>query len=456
MKLSFIMTLLAINWTVVAAKAGQFVLSISIIVVLHELGHFLTAKWFKCRVEKFYLFFNPWFSLFKRKIGETEYGLGWIPFGGYVKISGMIDESMDKAQLNQPPQPYEFRSKPAWQRLIIMVAGVAVNLILGFLIYTMMAWHWGDSYIPTNKLKYGIATDSLAQSIGLKDGDQILSVDGKYIEKFKAIPLYVILNGAKTIEVQRDSEQVTVNVPDDFARKIVSQKDIGFIDVRIPFEGLDTVLKESAGQKAGLMKGDKIISINGESVFFYSAFRFALRKNKGKQIVLSVVRGNDTIQKTASMGADGILGIYPVDPKDSAYEIKNIKYSFTESIPAGLKKSSETLKSYWLQLKLIFSGKVNTNESLGSVISFGKLFAPVWDWQSFWALTAFFSLVLSLLNILPIPALDGGHALFVVIEMITGRKPGDKFIEYAQMAGMFLLLGVMVYALGLDIFRLFK
>ncbi len=451
------MTLLAINWTEVAVKAGQFILSISIIVVLHELGHFLTAKWFKCRVEKFYLFFNPWFSLFKKQIGETEYGLGWIPFGGYVKISGMIDESMDKEQLNQPPQPYEFRSKPAWQRLIIMVAGVAVNLVLGFVIYTMMAWHWGDSYIPTNKLKYGIATDSLAQSIGLKDGDQILSVDGKYIEKFKAIPLYVILNGAKTIEVQRDSQKVTVNVPDDFARKIVSHKAIGFIDVRFPFEGLDTVAKGSPADKAGLIKGDKIISINGVSAFFYSGFRTELRKNRGKQVALSVVRGNDTLQKNANIGADGVLGIWPVyPPKDAGFEEKNIKYSFTESFPAGLKKSSETLKSYWLQLKLIFSGKVNTNESLGSVISFGKLFAPVWDWQSFWALTAFFSLVLSLLNILPIPALDGGHALFVLIEIVTGRKPGDKFIEYAQMAGMFLLLGVMVYALGLDIFRLFK
>jgi regulator of sigma E protease len=330
-----------------------------------------------------------------------------------------------------------------------------VNLILGFLIYMMMAWHWGDSYVPTNKLKYGVATDSLAQSIGLKDGDQILSVDGKYIEKLKAIPLYVILNGAKTIEVQRDSAKVTVNVPDDFARKIISHKAIGFIDIRFPFEAIDSVAKGSSADKSGLLKGDKIVSINGTAVPFYSGFRTEIRKNRGKQIALVVVRGNDTLQKTADLSA-GVLGIYPVEPKDSGYEIKNIKYSFAQSIPAGLKKSSETLKSYWLQLKLIFSGKVNTNESLGSVISFGKLFAPAWDWQSFWALTAFFSLVLSLLNVLPIPALDGGHALFVLIEMVTGRKPGDKFIEYAQMAGMFLLLGVMVYALGLDIFRLFK
>ncbi|MBS1667470.1 MAG: RIP metalloprotease RseP [Bacteroidetes bacterium] len=450
------MTLLAINWAEVGIKAGQFILSISIIVILHELGHFLTAKWFKCRVEKFYLFFPAWFSLFKKQIGETEYGIGWIPFGGFVKISGMIDESMDKEQMKLPPEPYEFRSKPAWQRLIIMVAGVVVNLILGFLIYSMMAWHWGDSYIPTDKLKYGIATDSLSQSIGLRDGDQILSVDGKYIEKFKSIPLYVILNGAKNIEVKRGDQNVTVQVPDDFAKKVISYKDIGFISVRMPFEGLDSIEKGSVADKIGLMKGDKILSLNGEKVFFYSGFRSAIKKNMNKPIDLVLIRGTDTIQKTAQLGPDGKLGIYPVIPKDSGYEVKNISYTFAQSIPAGFSKSVETLKQYWLQLKLIFSGKVNTNESLGSVISFGKLFAPVWDWQSFWGLTAFFSLILSLLNILPIPALDGGHALFVLIEMITGRKPSDKFIEYAQMAGMVLLLSLMVYALGLDIFRLFK
>jgi len=450
------MTLLAINWAEVGIKAGQFILSISIIVILHELGHFLTAKWFKCRVEKFYLFFPAWFSLFKRQIGETEYGIGWIPFGGFVKISGMIDESMDKEQMNLPPQPYEFRSKPAWQRLIIMVAGVVVNLILGFLIYSMMAWHWGDSYIPTNQLKYGIGTDSLSQSIGLRDGDQIQNVDGKVIEKFKSIPLYIILNGAKTIEVKRGDQNVTVNVPDDFARKVISLKDINFISPRMRFEGLDSVEKGSAADKAGLIKGDKIIALNGDSIEFYSGFRTEMRKNISKPIDLTVVRGKDTMQKIASIGANGILGIMPVIPKDTGYKIKTIHYSFTQSIPAGFDKSVETLKQYWLQLKLIFSGKVNTNESLGSVISFGKLFSPEWDWQSFWGLTAFFSLILSLLNILPIPALDGGHALFVLIEMITGRKPSDKFIEYAQMAGMVLLLSLMVYALGLDIFRLFK
>jgi regulator of sigma E protease len=452
------MILLALdwNWSSIGVKTLQFILSFSIIVTLHELGHFLTARWFKCRVEKFYLFFNPWFSLWKKKIGETEYGLGWIPFGGYVKIAGMVDESMDKAQLKQPPKPYEFRSKPAWQRLIIMVAGVVVNLLLGFFIYAMMLWHWGDSYVPTNSLKYGIATDSLARSIGLKDGDKIVSVDGKYIEKFEKIPLEVILKDVKTLGVNRDNKNIVINVPVDFAGKLIKYKAIDFIDKRFLFEGIDSVFPGSAAEKAGLQRGDKIIAVNGIKVSFYSDFRNAIRSNRGKQINMIVVRGKDTLQKTAALSAEGLLGVIPVPPKDPGYIVKTTHYSFFESFPAGLNKSIETLESYWLQLKLIFSGKVNTNESLGSVISIGKMFGEEWDWVRFWSLTAFFSLVLALMNILPIPALDGGHALFTIVEIITRKKPSDKFMEYAQMAGMVLLLGLMAYALGLDFMRIFK
>lgn len=450
------MILLAIDWSSVGIKTLQFILSFSIIVTLHELGHFLTARWFKCRVEKFYLFFNPWFSLWKKKIGETEYGLGWIPFGGYVKIAGMVDESMDKEQLKQPPKPYEFRSKPAWQRLIIMVAGVVVNLLLGFFIYAMMLWHWGDSYVPTNSLNYGIATDSLARSIGLKGGDKIVSVDGKYIEKFEKIPLEVILKDVKTLGVNRDNKNIVINVREDFAGKLIKYKAIDFIDKRFLFEGIDSVFPGSAAEKAGLQRGDKIIAVNGIKVSFYSDFRNAIRSNRGKQINMIVVRGKDTLQKTATLSAEGLLGVIPVPPNDPGYIVKTTHYSFFESFPAGLNKSIETLESYWLQLKLIFSGKVNTNESLGSVISIGKMFGEEWDWVRFWSLTAFFSLVLALMNILPIPALDGGHALFTIVEIITRKKPGDKFMEYAQMAGMVLLLGLMAYALGLDFMRIFK
>lgn len=449
------MIFLAINWAEVGVKAGQFILSFSIIVILHELGHFLPARWFKCRVEKFYLFFNPWFSLFKKKIGETEYGLGWVPFGGYVKISGMIDESMDKEQMNQPPKPYEFRSKPAWQRLIIMVGGVVVNLILGFLIYAMTLWYWGESYVPTNKFTYGIATDSLAQSIGLRDGDKIVSVDGEYIDRFNKIPLRVILNGAKTFEVERDGKPVTISIPESFAADLIHYKAISFIDMRVPFLGLDSIADTSAAMKAGLRKGDQILTVNNQPVPFYHTFRQLIQKSKEKTIAMQVLRGTDTLQLNAAIPKTGTLGVYPISWADK-FEMKEVKYGFFEAIPAGFKKSIETLTSYWLQLKLIFSGKVNTNESLGSVISIGKMFAPVWDWQQFWALTAFFSLVLALMNILPIPGLDGGHALFTIYEIISGRKPSDKFMEYAQMVGMVLLLGLMAYALGLDIFRLFK
>jgi regulator of sigma E protease len=449
------MIFLAINWAEVGVKAGQFILSFSIIVILHELGHFLPARWFKCRVEKFYLFFNPWFSLFKKKIGETEYGLGWVPFGGYVKISGMIDESMDKEQMNQPPKPYEFRSKPAWQRLIIMVGGVVVNLILGFLIYAMTLWYWGESYVPTNKFTYGIATDSLAQSIGLRDGDKIVSVDGEYIDRFNKIPLRVILNGAKTFEVERDGKPVTITIPESFAADLIHYKAISFIDMRVPFLGLDSIADTSAAMKAGLRKGDQILTVNNQPVPYYHTFRQMIQKSKEKTIAMQVLRGTDTLQLNAAIPMTGTLGVYPISWADK-FEVKEVKYGFFEAIPAGFKKSIETLTSYWLQLKLIFSGKVNTNESLGSVISIGKMFAPVWDWQQFWALTAFFSLVLALMNILPIPGLDGGHALFTIYEIISGRKPSDKFMEYAQMVGMILLLGLMAYALGLDIFRLFK
>jgi len=449
------MTLLAIDWSSVGAKTLQFILSFSIIVTLHELGHYLTARWFKCRVEKFYLFFNPWFSLWKKKIGETEYGIGWIPFGGYVKIAGMIDESMDKEQMKQPPQPYEFRSKPAWQRLIIMVAGVVVNLLLGFFIYAMMLWHWGEEYLPTNKMTYGIVADSLAQSIGLRTGDKIESVDGKYVEKFRTIPLQVILHKAKTIEVNRNGQNVVLQIPDDFRSKLIHYKDINFISERMPFPSIGEVLDTSIAARSGLKKGDKILNVNGNPITFFDDFKNQVQPNKGKNIAITYLRNNDTLHTNLGVPETGMIGIANVDPT-TLLPYQEVKYGFFESIPAGLRKCFETLESYWLQLKLIFSGEVKTSESLGSVISIGNMYGSKIDWPNFWSLTAFFSLVLALMNILPIPALDGGHALFTIVEIITKRKPSEKFMEYAQMAGMVLLLGLMVYALGLDFMRIFK
>jgi regulator of sigma E protease len=449
------MNLLSINWAETGIKAAQFIVSFSIIVVLHELGHFFPAKWFKCRVEKFYLFFNPWFSLFKKKIGETEWGLGWVPFGGFVKISGMIDESLDKEQMKEPPQPWEFRSKPAWQRLIIMVGGVIVNLFLGIFIYAMMLWYWGEEYVPSNKFKYGVYADSLAQSIGLKDGDVLTRVDGEYVEQFNKVPMKVIFGGAKTLQVERDGKSINIPIPENFPSTLIKYKTINFIEMRVPFTRIDSVHPKSLAMEAGMKKGDKIIAVNDMPVVYFHEFRRHIKRNSEKEIAVKYLRGTDTLLANFKLKKDAILGVGNA-PINELFEVKTIKYGFWESFPAGFNKSIETLKFYWLQLKLIFGGKVNTNESLGSVLSIGKMYSPQWDWQQLWALTAFFSLVLALMNILPIPALDGGHAMFTLFEMISGRKPSDKFIERAQMVGMVLLLGLMVYALGLDVFRVFK
>jgi regulator of sigma E protease len=366
----------------------------------------------------------------------------------------MIDESMDKEQLKLPPQPYEFRAKPAWQRLIIMVGGVTVNLILGFFLYAMILWHWGDEYIPTNKLSYGISTDSLGQSIGLKDGDKILSLDGKYIEKFNQIPFYVILKDAKTFQVERDGKQLDIAIPADFAGKLIKYKDVKFLAPRVPAR-IGLLAKDSLAEKKGLKKGDVFLALNGTPTPYFPDLKKLVLANKGKQVTIDYLRGTDTNHLALTIPADGILGFYPV-MDSTVLQTKKIMYSFFEAFPAGITKSKETLQNYWLQVKLIFSGKVKPSESVGSVISIANLYSPQWDWEGLWNMTAFFSLVLALMNILPIPALDGGHALFTLYEMITGRKASDKFIEYAQMAGMILLLGVMAYALGLDIFRLFK
>ena len=451
------MILLQVNWSEIGTKSAQFILSFSIIVTLHELGHFIPAKLFKCRVEKFYLFFNPWFCLFKKKIGYTEWGIGWIPLGGFVKISGMIDESMDTDQMKRPPMPWEYRSKPAWQRLIIILGGVAINFFLGVFIYSMILWHWGDTYIPTNKLKNGIAVDSLGRSIGLKNGDQILSLDGKYVEKFRSIAPMVILNDVKTIEVDRSGTKVTVLVPSDFSKKLIKHKDLNFIDVRFPFESIDSVAPGLPAAKTGLRKGDKIILCNGVPVTYFQDFRTLISDQKSREVNLVALRNTDTLKFKVTVPENGKLGLYPSEPnKALVYEEKAVTYSFTASFPKGLKRSLETLKSYWLQLRLIVSGKINANDSLGSVVSIGKMFATTWDWQQFWGLTAFFSIVIALMNVFPIPALDGGHAMFLIFEIISGRKPGDKFIEYAQMTGMILLLGLLVYSLGLDVFRIFS
>lgn len=450
--------LLAIDWGIVGIKAGQLLLCLSILVILHELGHFLPAKWFKCRVEKFYLFFDPWFALFRKKVGETEYGIGWLPLGGYVKISGMIDESMDKEQLKQPAQPWEFRSKPAWQRLIIMIGGVTVNLILGFLIFSMILWKWGEEYLPTKSVKYGVYVDSLGKQVGLRDGDKILGVNGRPVENFEKISAEIILNEAKTLQVERDGQNVNVAIPEGTIRSIIKRKGEPLAYPKFPAV-IDSVDDKKAKIIEGqLLKNDEIIAVNSQKVDSYFELVEVKEPLKNKEVMLTVLRNQrDTVQVKVQLDKNASIGFRPQSP-EKFLDYERREYTFLESIPAGVRKGWNTLVMNVVNFKLLFTSKeVKASESLGSFLSIGNMFGAQWDWERFWTMTALLSIVLAFMNILPIPALDGGHVLFTLYEIITGRKPGDKFLEYAQMVGMILLLVLMAYALGLDFWRfLFK
>lgn len=449
--------LLAIDWSTVGVKAGQLILSLSILVVLHELGHFLPAKWFKCRVEKFYLFFDPWFALVKKKIGETEYGIGWLPLGGYVKIAGMIDESMDKEQMKQPPQPWEFRSKPAWQRLIIMIGGVTVNLLLGFFIFSMILFTWGEDYLPAKNLTYGVYVDSLGEKIGIRNGDHIVSVNGKEVENFNKLSGDFILNEATTIQVQRNGQMLDLKVPEGSIRTLINRKGDPLARPAYPAV-IDSVLPKAKFTQNALQRGDTIIALNGSPVNSFAEFQEKLSVLKNSGISIHVVRPTgDTTEVKAKTDEKGLVGFRPV-PGDKFLKVEHRTYTFAESLPAGVAKGWETLIMNLKNFKLLFTSKeVKASESLGSFISIGNMFGEQWDWERFWSMTALLSIVLAFMNILPIPALDGGHVIFTLYEMISGRKPGEKFMEYAQMVGMILLLLLMAYALGLDFWRfLFK
>ncbi len=451
------MILLAFNWSSFGANLGQFILAFSILIAIHEFGHYITAKWFGCRVEKFYLFFNPWFSLWKKKIGETEYGVGWVPLGGYVKISGMMDESMDKEALKQAPQPWEFRSKPAWQRLIIMLAGVVLNVLLAFAIFAMMLFKWGNENLPVSSLKYGLVADSLAQTVGLKDGDLITKVNGKDLVYIDNLPKELLLNEKNSLTVRRNQGDTTINFPPGFLKLLTKNQLKNFVSVRYPIV-VDSVLASATftGSEK-LMKGDSIIGIDTNKVVYFNELAKTLvhYKNKNTEIV-AVRNGNTTVRIPVKIDENGKIGFATATPYKFLKTEKK-EYGFWESWPAGIKYGTQQLVNYVEGIKLLFTSKEHdVNDNLGSLITIGKTFGGVWDWQRFWMMTGLFSIILAFMNVLPIPALDGGHALFTLIEMVTGRKPSDKFMEYAQMFGMILLLGLMAYALGLDIFRLFK
>lgn len=435
-------------------KIAQLLLSLSILVVFHEFGHFLAAKAFKARVEKFYLFFNPWFSLFKFKFKDTEYGMGWLPLGGYVKIAGMIDESMDREAMKKEPQPWEFRSKPAWQRLIIMVGGVTVNVLLAFAIYIGILAVWGEQYLPTSQVnKYGIVADSLASEMGLQNGDRILSVNQQFVNDFNKIPMILILEEAKTIRVERDGQILDLAIPPGILGKLVKHKNPNFLSPRFPFE-VEGFSNQSAAKDAGIEVQDKIISINGEPTNYFDEFARSVKSHKGETVQAVVVRGYDTLLFNVQVSAEGLVGIYTNPTKYFEFEDKS--YNLLQAIPAGFVKTYDGIGNYLKQLKLLFSPEVKAYESVGGFITIGSIFPPTWDWPAFWRLTAFLSIMLAILNLLPIPALDGGHVMFLAYEIISGRKPSDKFMEYAQIAGMVFLLGLLVFANGNDIVRLFN
>lgn len=438
---------------VILIKAAQLILSLSILVILHEFGHFIFAKLFRCRVEKFYLFFDPWFSLFKTQRGETEYGIGWLPLGGYVKISGMIDESMDKEQMKLPPQPWEFRSKPTWQRLLIMIGGVLFNLILALALYAMILFFWGEQYLPNQNAKYGIVVSETGREIGLKNGDKILLVDGKPVESFTKIVPTIVLDDAQSIEVQRDSQRIILPIKKEIIPKLLTDKNI--ITLRIPFScKIAAFAKQSPARDAGMELGDEILSVDSLKFTYYDEFVEKLAASKGKEVNLEVRSKGVVSYRKVTIGTSGLLGVGPAYALDGIFEYRTIQYSLLESIPAGISKGYHAVGDYLKQFKLLFSPQTKAYESLGGFIAIGNIFPGVWDWESFWNLTAFLSIILAVMNILPIPALDGGHVLFLLYEIVTRHKPSDKFLEYAQIVGMILLFGLLIYANGNDIVKL--
>lgn len=436
---------------------GQLILSLSILIVLHEGGHFFPAKWFGTRVEKFYLFFDPWFELFKFKHGETEYGIGWLPFGGYVKISGMIDESFDTEQLDQEPQPWEFRSKPAWQRLIIMLGGVTVNFILGLMIFIGILFYYGEEYLPSENVVHGVWVDSLGTSIGLEDGDKILKLGDMPFDKFDQglFKKEIIINQVKELTINRNGQEQQLKLPEGIAAIVSSKANRSYPIFQERFHFIvKQPQKGRPAEKAGMLPNDRVVGMNGKSMPYAHEFMMALTELKDQDITLDVIRDGNNIPIKLHTTVDGKIG---VELKRS-YELlgsKKINYGFAESIPLGIKKGWGALADQATAIGQMIKGKISAKDNLGSVFTIAKAYGEVWDWYKFWTLTGTLSLLLAFLNLLPIPALDGGHVMFLLYEVISGRKPSDKVVEYATIAGFLLLVCLMVFILGLDIWNNF-
>ena len=435
-------------------KIIQVLMSLSLLVAIHEFGHYIVARIFKIRVEKFYIFFDPWFSLFKWKKGETEYGIGWVPLGGYVKIAGMIDESMDLEQMKAPIQPYEFRAKPAWQRLMVMLAGVTMNVLLAMLIYTGIRYVYGESYLRNEDAKWGYTFSEAGERLGFRDGDKILSVDGEVLDGVNDLRNKLLLTeGGREVVVNRGGEQVSINISfDDLLQMRRNREYETLYELRFPFI-IDSVASESA-LAAGLKSGDEIVAFNGvDGVDAVQIVTELLPQIKGDTVALKVNRAGSEVELRVPVNAEGKMGVVF---RGDLIKPHTREYGFFEAIPAGVKMAGQTIANYWEQLKLIFTPKTKMYEELGGFIAIGNIFPSEFDWLHFWTMTAFLSIMLAVLNVMPIPGLDGGHALFTLWEMITGRKPSEKFLEIMQYIGLMILLALLVYANGNDIYRLFK
>lgn len=431
----------------VLVMAAQLILGLSILVGVHELGHMVAAKYFGMRVEKFSIGFPP--KIFGKQWGETEYSIGMIPLGGFVKISGMVDESMDTEALAQEPQAWEFRSKPAWQRLIVMLGGIIVNIVTGIIIYIFITFIFGEKYISMDEVnKRGVYAHETAQEMGLRSGDKILQVNGKALEDFSDTRK-VLLESNSSFLVQRGAAQLTLKVPVNLLDKL-SDKEKGFIDPLMAFK-VGEVRADMNAKKAGLQKGDSIVAVNGNKIAYFQELQEALKANKNKEIALTIKRQDSTRVLVVKVDSTGIIGFAPeIDMETS---VRN--YTFVASIGRGTYKSFRVIFDQLRAFGKIFKGELSASNSLGSFFTIGKAYGGIWDWERFWSLTAMLSMVLAFMNILPIPALDGGHVMFLLYEMISGRKPSDKFLEWAQKVGMVLLLALMVFAIGNDIFRNF-
>lgn len=437
-------------------KISQFLLSLSLLIVLHELGHFIPAKLFKTKVEKFYLFFDVKYSLFKKKIGDTVYGIGWLPLGGYVKIAGMIDESMDKEQMALPPKPWEFRSKPAWQRLIIMLGGVTVNFILAYIIYVAVSFAYGDADVSVDSLKdgYWIEHPTLNE-IGFKTGDKVLKINDNPIINDSDIGLYII--GAESITIEREGKVSTINLPQDFLGQLSSSGSKNLFEYRIPFM-VGEVADSSLNVKKDLKLGDVITTINGKELKYFDQVDDFTKDLKNATVTVDILRDDQTLTRELTLDENGKFGIVPYkNPKRfdelGYYDIIRKEYSFGESFAAGGVKFTKTITNYFSQLKAIFSPSTGAYKGLGGFKAIYDQFPSSWSWPYFWGLTAFLSIMLAILNLLPIPALDGGHVVFLLFEMVSGKKPSEKFLERAQVIGFFILIALVLFANGNDVFK---